>query len=735
MTPERWRQITELFHAARAGDPAQRGALLADACREDPALRREVAAMLAGDEHAGAFGEAPLFTPASRLEPGCSLRPYRIERLIGAGGMGEVYRARDTTLGRDVAIKVLPPPFTSDPERLARFEREARMLAALNHPHIGAIYGVEDSDGVRGLVLELVECPTLVDRLTAGPLPITEALTIARQIADALDAAHEKGIVHRDLKPANVKVTSDGKVKVLDFGLAKAFAGDRTSEDLTQSPTLSRAATAHGVILGTAAYMSPEQARGEAVDKRTDIWAFGCMLYELMAGKQAFHGDTVTEILADVLRGEPDWSALPAATPTKVRDLLRRCLQKDQTLRLRDAGDASIEIQEALAAPSGDPTVTSPAAKIWRQPILVGPVSLLLGGLLTGLAVWSLKPAGPPAPRPVTRFTITLPAGQQLAGEQLPGVRPGSAMALSSDGSHLAYVASQGGSQQLYLRAMDGLDAKLVAGTDGALEPFFSPDGQELGFFAGGKLKKVSVSGGAVIPLGDASWPRGASWGSDRMIAFVPSIAASLQQVPDAGGAPQPLTRLEKGEAWQSGPEFLPGGKAVLFGFRRQGGVNQIAVQSVETGDRRSLIAGGTQPQYALSGHLVYAQGGNLMAVPFDLQRLAVTGPPVLVVEDVLQEADNANPTQYSVSATGSLVYAHARGNADALRSLLVWVDRHGTEQALPAEARAYVHPRLSPDGQRVALTIGSDDGPEGNIWVDDLVRNILSSAACCTNS
>src|SRR5580658_2431520 len=335
MTPERWRQITELFHAARAGDPAQRDALLADACRNDPALQREVAAMLAGDEHAGAFGEAPLFTPAARLDPGFSLGPYRIERLIGAGGMGEVYRARDITLGRDVAIKILPHLFTRDPERLARFEREARMLAALNHPHIGAIYGVEDADGVRGLVLELVEGPTLADRLTAGPLPVTEALTIARQIADALDAAHEKGIIHRDLKPANVKVTLDGRVKVLDFGLAKAFAGEGTADDLTNSPTMNRAATAQGVMLGTAAYMSPEQACGQAVDRRTDMWAFGCVLYELLTAKQAFHGETVTEILAAVLRGEPDWAALPGATPTTVRDLLRHCLQKDKTLRLR----------------------------------------------------------------------------------------------------------------------------------------------------------------------------------------------------------------------------------------------------------------------------------------------------------------------------------------------------------------------------------------------------------------
>jgi Tol biopolymer transport system component len=720
MTPERWRQITELFHAARAGDPAQRDALLAEACREDPALQREVAAMLAGDEKANAFGEAPLFTPTSRLEPGCSLGPYRIERLIGAGGMGEVYRARDTTLGRDVAIKVLPPLFTSDPERRARFEREARMLAALNHPHIGAIYGVEDAEGVRGLVLELVDGPTLADRLTAGPLPITEALTIARQIADALDAAHEKGIIHRDLKPANVKVTVDGQVKVLDFGLAKAFAGDGTSEDLAHSPTLSRAATAQGVLLGTAAYMSPEQARGQALDRRTDMWAFGCVLYELLTGKQAFHGDTVTEILAGVLRGEPDWLALPAATTKQVRDLLRRCLQKDRTVRMRDAGDACIELQESLAAPSEGPTRIGPVTRGWPQAGVLGLAGLVVA-VVAGLAGGSLKATPPLAGRPVTRFTITLPPGQQLAG-----LESGPAVALSPDGTHLAYVASQGGTQRLYLRSMDSLETKSISDTEGAFNPFFSPDGQELGFFTGGTLKKVSVSGGAALAIGDASRvPLGASWGNQRRIAFVPSLGSPVQQISETGGGPQSLTRLEKGGYVHGWPEILPDGKAVLF-VAATGKELGVATQSLRTGERRSLIPWGTQPRYLPPGYLVYAQfytrlAVPVMAAPFDPQRLALTGPPVPVIEGVRHHA-STGAAQYSVSATGSLVFVP--GGAEAAPSTLVWVDRKGGEYALPAPAHVYYSPRLSPDGRRLAVTINEADL---NIQVDDLARNTLT--------
>jgi hypothetical protein len=452
MTPERWRQITELFHATRERDPAQRDAFLADACREDLALHREVAAILSGHEHADQFREAPLFTPASRLEPGFSLGPYRIERLIGAGGMGEVYRARDTKLGRDVAIKILPRLLTGDPERLARFEREARMLAALNHPHIGAIYGSEDADGVRGLVLELVEGPTLADRLTAGPLSVTEALTIARQIADALDAAHEKGIVHRDLKPANISITPDGVVKVLDFGLAKlAEAPVASSADgLSQSPTISTPVmmTGVGVILGTAAYMSPEQAKGGPADKRGDVWAFGCVLYEMLTGKRAFEGEDVSDTLTAVLRGEPDWNALPPDLPPHLHTIVRRCLEKDRKQRLADMSVARFFLNES--------SVTQPGASprpLWRRALALA-ASAVVAAAITGAVGWSLWPS---APRPiVTRFAIPLGDRQQFtnAGRQLVAVSP--------DGTNIVYVANH----QLYLRAMSEPEARPIAQTE-----------------------------------------------------------------------------------------------------------------------------------------------------------------------------------------------------------------------------------------------------------------------------
>ena len=444
------------------------------------------------------------------------------------------------------------------------------------------------------------------------------------------------------------------------------------------------------------------------------MWAFGCVLYELLTGQQAFHGDTVTEILAGVLRGEPDWLALPAATPTKVRDLLHRCLQKDKTLRMRDAGDACIEIQEAFAAPSVGPTATGPATHGWRQAVMWG-LAILAVAAVAGLSGWSLRQMPLPAPRPVWRFTITLPPGQQLAG-----LNDGPAVALSPDGTHLAYVAIQGATQQIHLRAINSFETKPVPGTDGAVSPFFSLDGQWIGFFAGGKLQKVSVSGGAAFPLVDAAILGGASWGGRGMIAFgiAPSVTSPLQQVSDAGGAPQPLTHLENAEIIHALPEFLPGGNAVLFVAGKSVVSFQVAAQSFGTGERHNLIPGGTQPRYARSGHLVYAQGGNLMAVPFDTQRLTVTGATVPVVAGVLQS--RASPAaQYSVSDTGSLVYVPA--DAQAAQRTLVWVDRMGVEQALPAEAHAYLHPRLSPDGQRVAVR--SDDADSTNIRVYDLAR------------
>ena len=643
------------------------------------------------------------------IAAGTKLGPYEISGAIGAGGMGEVYQAHDTKLGRDVAIKILPEAFAHDPERLSRFQREAKMLAALNHPNIATIYGLEESNGTSYLVMELVSGETLADRIKGeGAFPIDEALKIAVQIAEALEAAHERGIIHRDLKPANVKVTPDGKVKVLDFGLAKAFAGDGANEDPSNSPTLSMAATMHGVILGTAAYMSPEQARGKAVDKRTDIWAFGCVLYEELTGRQAFQGETVTDILAKVLQGEPDWELLPRATPLQIRDLLRRCLQKDKTLRLRDAGDARIEIQEALSA---QPESVVARAFGRRQVAALGLAAAALLAI-AGIAVWNLKPAPSPPLQPVTRTVITLPPGDQLAAVDYP------AIAISPDGTKLAYVATHSGRRQIYLRPLDLLEAKPLPGTEGANTPFFSPDGRWLGFFADGRLKKISLSGGAALSLVNTINANGASWSSQGVIAFTPTDGSPLQQVSNDGGTQTPLTRLETGEVLHRWPHFLPSGKAVLFAAT---GTNpQIAVQSLETGQRKDLVSGGTSPQYVTTGHLLYGQNGNLMAAPFDLERLEVKGAFVPVVAGILQTPGRLG-TQCGVSATGSLVYVPGEVQSTGR---LVWVDRNGSEQVLAAPPRVYRYPRLSPDGKRMAVSIEEHDV---QIWLYDIVRETMT--------
>jgi eukaryotic-like serine/threonine-protein kinase len=655
------------------------------------------------------------------LTPGTKLGPYEITGAIGAGGMGEVYEARDAKLGRNVAIKVLPAAFTNDPERLSRFQREARMLAALNHPNIATIYGLEQSDGVTCLVMELISGETLADRIKReGPVPVEEALAMAKQIAEALEAAHENGIIHRDLKPANIKLTPESKVKVLDFGLAKAFAGDGASSDPSESPTLSAAPTMQGVILGTAAYMSPEQARGRAVDKRADIWAFGCVLYELLTGKQAFHGETVTDIIAKILQSEPGWQALPPNTPVKIRDLLRRCLQKDKTLRLRDAGDVRIEIQDALTAPATAEPQTASIAKPLGQRVMPWAVAFTAGLIVASLAVWNLKPRPAPAPSaPVSRSVFSLPPGDRLARTDLPAV------ALSPDGSHMVYVAGRGSTHQLYLRAVDGFEAKPMPGTEGAVAPFFSPDGQWIGFFAESKLKKISINGGAPVsvcaaPLGIGA---SASWGTDGTIVFQYLTSGALWQVSAAGGTPKRLNTLDKGELSSRWPEFLPGAKALLFAANTVIGWStpQLALYRLDTGERRTLISGGTRPYYAPTGHLLYVQGATLMAAPFDLQRMAVTGAPLPVVEGVMQSVTNG-VAQYSVSENGSLAYVP--GSILGGQNTLVWVDRRGAEQPLPAPPHGYRYPRLSPDGKRIAIAL---DELGGQVWVYDLARETLT--------
>jgi len=656
------------------------------------------------------------------LSPGTILGTYEITSHIGSGGMGEVYQAHDTKLGRDVAIKVLPEQFARDSERLARFQREARMLAALNHPNIAAIYGLEESGGLHYLVMELVPGQTLRER-TAGerPLLVEEALAIARQIAEALEAAHEKNIIHRDLKPANVKVTPASRVKVLDFGLAKAFAPDPATDDPSNSPTLSALPTQQGLIMGTAAYMSPEQARGRTVTKSTDIWAFGCVLYELLTGRAAFRGEDVTEILAAVVMKEPDWSRLPEATPPTMHTLLRHCLRKDRRQRLQDATDVRIQIEDALIAPGADAR-TAAAAKamraLRRRWLVFGLSFGALVASITGLAAWYLKPAPASASLPVSRFSIALPEGDRL-GAAAP------ATALSPDGKQLAYVAIRGGTQMIYLRAMDSLESTAVPGTEGGTCPFFSPDGQWLGFYATGELKKVSVNGGAVVTLGAAQTPRGATWSRQGAIIFANTSFGTLLQVSDAGGMPQPLTRHEGGETSHRWPQLLPDGNSVLFaaGQATANFANgaRIVLQSLATGARRDLVQAATYPRYAPSGHLIYVQAGNLMAVPFDLQRLQITGTAVPVVESVSQ-IPGAGIAQYSISTTGSLVYV--TGGIQQTQSSLVWVSRNGAEQPLLAPPRDYRVPRLSPDGRRITVVI---DDQETQVWLYDISRDALS--------
>jgi serine/threonine-protein kinase len=654
------------------------------------------------------------------LSTGSRLGPYEILSAIGAGGMGEVYRARDTKLGRDVAIKVLPEVFARDAERMARFQREAKVLASLNHPNIATIHGLEDSGGTHALVMELVEGRTLADRIKAGPVPVDEAIRMARQIADALEYAHERGIIHRDLKPANVKVTNDDAVKVLDFGLAKALEGDMSSIDISTSPTISRMATQQGVLLGTAAYMSPEQAKAKSVDRRADIWAFGCVLYEMLTGKVAYPGESVTDTLATVIRAEPDWSVLSASTPMRVRVLLQRCLQKDPKQRLRDIGDARISLDEVLSGVSLEPP--SPGTPVvahvnWWQIGVWSSIALLIGAALAGLAAWNLKPS---PTRPVTRLTLALPPGQSLI------VRAAPAIAISPDGARIAYVGRQiGGPEQLYLRAMDTSELMTLPGTEGAMSPFFSPDSEWLGFFAGDKLKKISVRGGAAVTICDSPFTlqRSASWAANDTIIFDSLPQTGLFQVSAAGGTAKSLNTLDftSGEAANLWPATVPNTTTVLFQTGPPAaGIDdaRIIVRSLKTGDRRDLT-GGASPAYAPTGHLIYAQAGTLMAVPLDLERLALRGTPAPVVENVMESIVNGG-TQYGLSSTGTLIYLS--GGVPGGQRNLVWVDRKGTEQPIPAPAHAYRTPRISPDGRRVAV-----GGVDTNIWLYDLSRETLT--------
>ena len=608
------------------------------------------------------------------LTIGTQLGSHEITGLLGKGGMGEVYRARDLKLKREVAIKILPEEFSRDADRVKRFQLEAEVLASLNHPSIAAIYDVGSDNGSRYLVLELVEGETLADRIARGPIPIDETLDIAKHICEALEAAHEKGIVHRDLKPANMKVTSDGKVKVLDFGLAKALdrSGNSGSFDPSNSPTLAATTTGMGIILGTAAYMSPEQARGKAVDKRTDIWAFGCVLYEMLTGKQAFVGEDVPDTIAAVVRGTPDWDALPAGASEQIRMLLKRCLENDRKKRLPDIAVAQFLMTESIPVQPATSRVESR-----RHVRLAAVIGVAAGVVITAAGMGIIARWNTAKPPQAVRFMFVPPAVGPLA---LGGTDRD--IAISPDGTHVVYRGGNNG--QLFVRALDQLEVQPLAGVTDARDPFISHDGHWVGFFTlNSEMKKVSISGGPPITLCRfAGVPRGASWGPDGTIVFATNDPATgLLSVPAGGGEPTVLTKPEtaKAEADHQWPFVLPGGRGVLFTINitgRPAANNQIAVLDLKTGQKRILIHGGSHAEYVDTGHIVYAVAGTLRAVRFDPARLEVLSDPVPVLDQITVSATGV--AEFALSKSGALLYVPGGTAGPPAQRSLVWVSRQG---------------------------------------------------------
>ena len=647
------------------------------------------------------------------LAPGARRGPYEITAKIGAGGMGEVYRARDTKLDRDVALKILPDAFARDPERLARFEREAKTLAALNHPHIAHIHGLDESDGVRALVLEFVDGPTLSDRIAQGPIPIKEALTIARQIAEAMEAAHEHGIIHRDLKPANVKVRTDGTAKVLDFGLAKAL--DLTSAataDMTPTVTSPALMTGVGVILGTAAYMSPEQARGQPINKRTDIWAFGCVLFEMITGRMAFAGATISDTIAAVLERSPDWTALPPATPLPVRHLLARCLEKDPKQRWRDIGDVRIELEDAAAWQSQADTAapkTSRAVERAAWALLVA---------LTAAVAAVLTPMFRQAPDPAEiRFNLLFPRGVAADFAQL---------AISPDGQQIVVAPGFGVQQpsRLWLRPLASTSGRLLTGTEGASFPFWSPDGQSIGFFADQKLKRLDVNSEAIQILANAPNARCGAWQADGTILFAPNATGPLFRVPATGGQQTAATQLDTGQNDHRSPFILPDGKHFIYYARGTPQVRGVHVARLDGTETKRLLDADGAAVYTRSGHLLFARQGELLAQAFDASRLTLDGEAFRVADSV-----SVNPgislASLSASLSGPIAYA-----TDSIRrTQFAWFDRSGRrlETLGTPDQRSMANPSLSPDGSRIAFSrVG---GGNWDIWVLDM-QGALSQAS-----
>lgn len=687
-TSERLREIQELFHAAAHLPPSQRGAFLTSKCPHDKLLRDEVELLLAEDGNADAILDAdPEERRSFTLSIGTRLGPYEITDTVASGGMGDVYRARDSKLQRDVALKVLPESFAHDRERISRFRREAQLLASLNHPNIAAIYGLEESGDVLAIAMELIEGPTLAERMSAGPVPLEEALGLAKQTSRALEAAHERGIVHRDLKPANVKVTRDGVIKVLDFGLGKVLNADSSASHSS--------ATRHGAILGTAAYMSPEQARGLPVDKRTDIWAFGVVLYEMLSGVRLFAGDTSSDILAAVLAKEPDWNRIPV----RVRRLLQRCLEKDPKQRLHDIADVWMLLDEEPER--------SPQANRMRSLLLMGALVVV-----TALALWitwrDARTAHTPL-QPLVRLDVDLGHDVSLGSLRGPDV------ILSPDGNRLVYTSHS----RLFTRRLDQTEAIELEGTEKAFAPFFSPDAQWVAYFADNKLKKVAIQGGPPIDICDALLAYGGSWGDDGNV--IAAIDGRLARVSSNGGVPVRLTQLEPGEVVHRWPQILPGAKAVLFSaYSAISGLSgaTLELMSLEDYHRKTLWRGATWGQYLPGGHLIFLNKGTLLAVPFNLKTREVQPPPLPLLDGIAYSSESGFG-QISIAQNGSLVYRSSRVGQGLVTLQLL--DISGKAQPLLGTPGDYFCPTLSPEGSRLALISG------GDIWVYDLKRETMS--------